>query len=69
MMIPGDDCCSRCHLPISGFVAPESVGFTAGYYVATAWPSFADPGDTYICDACMWSDPRYIRIYGRRKSA
>lgn len=37
---------------------------TVGYYDAKGWPQFANPGEVFICDACMWEDPRYIAIYG-----
>nr|WP_143838143.1 hypothetical protein [Nitrospira cf. moscoviensis SBR1015] len=37
---------------------------TAGYYVAEAWQKYANPGEVYICDSCMWADPRYIADYG-----
>lgn len=38
---------------------------TAGYYLAVSWAEFTDAGEVYVCDACMWADPRYILIYGR----
>jgi len=41
---------------------------TAGYYVASAWQKCANPGEVYICDACMWADPRYIADYGLASS-
>ncbi len=53
--------CDRCHNPFEGF---ETVGMTAGYYRADAWPKFANPGEVMICDSCMWHDQRYIAIYG-----
>lgn len=42
---------------------------TAGYYLAAAFPQFAHPGEIYICDDCMWADPRYIAVYGLRPIA
>lgn len=54
--------CSRCSKdtdsPLPG------IGMTAGYYVAKAWIQFANPGEVFICDNCMWTDPRYIAVYG-----
>lgn len=38
---------------------------TAGYYVAAAWSAFTNPGELYVCESCMWADPRYIAVYGR----
>jgi len=54
--------CSRCHKD-TGSPLPDG-GMTAGYYVAAGWPEFANPGEVYICDACMWADPRYQAVYG-----
>jgi len=55
--------CSRCRRVIADFQPPAG-GVTFGYYLAEAWPKFANPGDVYICDACMWADPRYVAAYG-----
>lgn len=55
--------CSRCDKPIKDFRPPDG-GMTAGYYLASGWKRYANPGETYICDACMWSDPAYIVDYG-----
>ena len=56
--------CSRCGRIIES-PSPEPGECTAGYYVASGWPQFANPGEVYICDACMWADPRYIAVYGK----
>ncbi len=39
---------------------------TAGYYIVHSgcWHAYADPGEAYLCDACMWADPRYIATHG-----
>jgi hypothetical protein len=59
--------CSRCTKPIKDFQPPaDSKGFTSGYYVAAAWPKYANEGEVYICDACMWNDPLYILDYGNQ---
>lgn len=55
--------CSRCDQPIADFKPPAD-GFTAGYYVAAAWPKYANAGEVLICDKCMWADPVYILDYG-----
>lgn len=54
--------CSRCKKD-TGMQLPGE-GMTAGYYQATGWPQFANPGEIFICDDCMWSDARYIAVYG-----
>lgn len=55
--------CSRCKKRIEGF-CPPCGGMTAGYYVAAGWRKYVNPGEVYVCDACMWSDPRYVADYG-----
>ncbi len=60
-----DGRCSRCGNLIPGFRPPDESGTTAGYYLARAWPKYANPGDVYICDPCMWADPVYIVDYSR----
>lgn len=56
--------CSRCQTVLRHFVPPDECEMTAGYYLASAWPQYANPGEIYICDACMWADPRYVAVYG-----
>ena len=63
-IIQMEETCSRCKQPIKNFSPPESGNFTAGYYVAQGWLEFSNPGEVYICDDCMWKDPRYISVYG-----
>lgn len=38
-----------------------------GYYVVDKkpWNRFADPGEKYVCDNCMWTDDRYVKVFGR----
>jgi hypothetical protein len=66
-LLSRDGVCSRCHRPIVGFTPPAEGRMTAGYYVASAWRKYANPGEVYICDACMWDDPRYIADYGSKQ--
>ncbi len=60
--------CSRCKKD-TGSPLPDG-GMTAGYYHVGAgpsgWSQFANLGEVYICDECMWSDPRYIAVYGNQ---
>lgn len=61
-----DGVCSRCKKPIPNFVPPDSTGCTAGYYhINESWSRFANPGDVYVCDYCMWTDERYIAFFGK----
>lgn len=63
--------CSRCGKdtgePIPG---PDTV-FTAGFYVVREgyWAEFAKPGEEYLCDACMWVTPEYIKRYGKMETS
>lgn len=45
-------------------MAPQQGEFTAGYYLASGWKEFTDPGEVYVCDNCMWQDARYIKVFG-----
>lgn len=58
--------CSRCKKD-TGSPLPDG-GMTAGYYVASGWIQFCNPEDIFICDKCMWSDPRYVAVYGVQQS-
>jgi hypothetical protein len=57
--------CCRCQKLVENEVHVMG-GMTAGYYDVrgNAWEQFSNPGEDFICDACMWSDPRYIAVYG-----
>lgn len=57
--------CSRCGQQVDGY---SGQGFTAGYYNVQAgshWAKYANEGETCVCDACMWADPRYLKDYPR----
>ncbi len=57
--------CSRCNKLVDEDGSDEPRGMTAGYYyVRFSWSEFANPGEVFICDECMWKDPRYIALYG-----
>jgi hypothetical protein len=63
----GEVTCSRCHEVIPGSKLPDGT-MTAGYYVVepgSGWQEYAKPGEQYLCDGCMWADPRYIAVYGK----
>jgi hypothetical protein len=56
--------CDRCTQRIDGIQGP---GYTGGYYdvrLPSIWSQFARPDEHFVCDACMWADPRYIAVYG-----
>lgn len=65
-VVPGAVTCSRCHTNLPGSVLPDGV-MTAGYYDVRGtggWADYANPGEQFICDSCMWADPRYIAVHG-----
>jgi hypothetical protein len=57
--------CSRC---AQNFIGYKTENATSGYYEISSleegWGQFAYEGETILCDECMWSDPRYIDVYG-----
>lgn len=58
--------CDRCQKDVPGSTEGP---MSAGVYVVTAgscWHRFAKPGEQVICDACMWTDPDYISVYGKQ---
>lgn len=60
--------CDRCHQKVMGQIDDTS---SAGVYVVEegwCWSKFARPGERIVCDSCMWADPRYIKIYGKRRT-
>lgn len=57
--------CDRCQQDVEGFIDPDPSGMSGGVYVG--WTEFMNPGERVICDRCMWSDPRYIKIYGHHQ--
>lgn len=56
--------CARCNALVDRepFLAKD--GMTAGYYDVQGnpsyeWGCYARPGEKYVCDPCMWSDPKF----------
>lgn len=58
--------CCRCKLPVKDAFKDFLTGTTAGYYEVHDgyWNAFANPGEKFICDECMFKDERYIAVYG-----
>lgn len=57
--------CDRCKQVVPD-AARECGGTTCGYYDVERgqWKKYADPGEKYLCDACMHQDSRYQAVYG-----
>lgn len=56
--------CSRCSKQVEKSTNPDC---TMGYYETTYpsfWSKFANEKEEYLCDACMFREPRYIKVYG-----
>jgi hypothetical protein len=56
--------CSRCRKVVDREPFPRT-GMTAGYYDVQGdpsyeWGCYARPGEKFLCDSCMWADPKYI---------
>lgn len=53
--------CDRCKQPIEGIRGDE---FTAGFYDMAKWEEHRRENEQYVCDSCMFADPRYVERYG-----
>jgi len=59
--------CDRCRQKFEGF---RTDTYTAGFYDTSptdspmGWDKFADPDERIVCDRCMWTDTRYVAVYG-----
>ena len=58
--------CSECGIYLAKSEGPT----TAGYYDVSSgqWAEYAKPGQTILCDKCMWATPGYISAYGKVSS-
>lgn len=60
--------CDRCKKQVQE--AYRSMGQTSGFYDVVnyphgnQWARYAREGEHNICDACMWSDPKYVLEHG-----
>lgn len=54
--------CDRCGKVVHGL---QEETWTSGFYDVTkgAWNEFARWEEERICDACMFSDPKYKKMY------
>ena len=60
--------CSRCQKGVEGSHPEDSSsGCTAGYYDCRSgpWAEFSGVSEDFLCDACMFKDPKYIAVYGK----
>lgn len=54
--------CSRCGVTAIGH---EDEHATAGFYRVDGdtWGRYARPGESVLCEPCMWADPAYVQVY------
>jgi hypothetical protein len=53
--------CNRCKQIVEGLRAEA---FTAGFYDMTTWEEYRRENEQYVCDSCMFADPKYVERYG-----
>jgi hypothetical protein len=53
--------CDRCKQIVEGIRGEE---FTAGFYDMTKWEEYRRENEQYVCDSCMFADPKYVARYG-----
>ena len=54
--------CDRCKQMVEGIRCENEV--TAGFYDMTKWEEFRRENEHYVCDSCMFADPKYVERYG-----
>ncbi len=72
MIAPCDRCGERIEGYLNKVMLAEGViiDVTSGYYDVTpteieaGWDKLANPGERIICNRCMFTDPRYLEVYG-----
>jgi len=53
--------CDRCKQIVEGIRGEE---FTGGFYDMTRWEEYRHENEQYVCDSCMFADPKYVERYG-----
>jgi len=53
--------CDRCQQIVEGIRGEE---FSAGFYDMIKWEEYRRDNERYVCESCMFADPRYIERYG-----
>ena len=53
--------CNRCKQIVEGIRGEE---FTAGFYEMTKWDEYKRENEQYVCNSCMFADPKYVERYG-----
>ena len=53
--------CDRCKQIVEGIRGEE---FTAGFYDMTKWEEYRRENEQYVCESCIFADPKYVERYG-----
>ena len=53
--------CDRCKKVVEGIRGEK---FTAGFYDMTKWEEYRRENERYVCEPCMFADPKYLERYG-----
>jgi hypothetical protein len=53
--------CDRCQQVVEGIRGEE---FSAGFYDMSKWEEYRQDNERYVCESCMFADPKYIERYG-----
>lgn len=54
--------CDRCKQVVEGIRCENK--FTAGFFDMTKWQEYRRENEQYVCDPCMFADPKYLERYG-----
>ena len=53
--------CNRCKKVVEGILNKD---FTGGFFEMTKWREYRRDNEQYVCDPCMFADPKYVERYG-----
>ena len=51
----------RCKQIVEGIRGEQ---FTSGFYDMTKWEEYRREKEQYVCESCMFADPKYVERYG-----
>ena len=53
--------CDRCKRNVEGLRGED---FIAGFYDMTKWEDYRREHEQYVCNSCMYADPKYVERWG-----
>jgi hypothetical protein len=54
--------CDRCKQLVEGIRCENE--FIGGFYDMAKWQEYRRDNEQYVCDSCMFADPKYVERYG-----